>query len=357
MPQNGPWTKYAKGDGPWSKYAKPSPESEAPDTIAQARQVIRDIPQESMLGRITTGPPLTGIESGLPSPAQVPENASAMNTGAMIGSVLGGGIAGGAKALPGIVRTLGGAFGGAALGGYGGRRLGGLVGHPEAGERLGTVGGSLLGGYGAYKTVPPEPPPEVFPVSKSPGPYRGPSSVPTPEPPLGSPENPGFSSKLSTRLPPNLRGDPFEPETSARKSVLGNKGVGVYPEPREPLPGDRPGAAWSQGREKTLPASASRGAPGAVDVLRNIGRPMVLTPRSGVGYPSPGEFEAIREPLLGKSTPFNQPEPAPVEPEGAYQPGEREGYLESVIRGAPGENPSYRALLKNLQKTRKPPIF
>ena len=64
-------------------------------------------------------------------------------------------------------------------------------------------------------------------------------------------------------------------------------GTKIYPEPREPLPGDRPGAMWSVGREDVLPGAAQRGTPGAGDVLRNIGEPIIYTPREGVGYPGP----------------------------------------------------------------------
>lgn len=63
--------------------------------------------------------------------------------------------------------------------------------------------------------------------------------------------------------------------------------VSIFPEPHEPMLGDRPGAMWSVGRESVLPEAAGRGAPGAGDVLRNIGKPIIYTPREGVGYPGP----------------------------------------------------------------------
>src|SRR5271154_2485762 len=78
-----------------------------------------------------------------------------------------------------VARTVVGAAGGSAAGGYGGRELGKIVGQPEAGAQIGATVGGLAGGFfGGMKGEPPE----VFPVSKSPGPYRGPSSVPTPTP-------------------------------------------------------------------------------------------------------------------------------------------------------------------------------
>lgn len=330
----------------------------APDPIGQARQDIRNIPKRPAgaldeQGRIPNRP--------------IAAEETMMAEGAPAG-MTGMGILGTAALLKtnpaAALRMLAGSFGGAYAGGHAGKYLGG-----EKGEILGKMGGSLLGGYAGATGLPikggggmletllsrGETPP-VDPVAEAVKarqaswiPMRMPKTAAV-EAPLGSPENPGFSSKLPTRLPPSLRGDPFNPESTApRLGTNRTTGVSVYPEPREPMPGDRPGAAWSQGRESTLPASAQRGAPGAVDVLRNIGKPIVLTPREGVGYPPAGEFEAIRESL-------GNPQ-APEPPQGVYEPGERESYLDSVIRGSSGENRDYTSLLRKLQKTRPKPLF
>lgn len=79
-------------------------------------------------------------------------------------------------------------------------------------------------------------------------------------------------------------------------------GTKIFPEPRNPLPGDKPGAMWSVGREDVLPEAAQRGAPGAGDVLRNIGKPIIYTPREGVGYPGPRP-EPIAEPAAQPTAP------------------------------------------------------
>ncbi len=106
----------------------------------------------------------------------------------------------------------------------------------------------------------------------------------TPE--LGTTRNPGPFSKLPARVPAGARTDPLAtgPSTAPAKSP---SGVSLFPEPRNPMPWDKPGAMWSVGREKTLPQAAQRGAPGAADVLRNTGKPIIYTPKEGVGYPGP----------------------------------------------------------------------
>lgn len=132
-----------------------------------------------------------------------------------------------------------------------------------------------------------------------------------PKPELGSPENPGWMSPIPKRMPmvPATKPNPFvnamptnapigsaelpsvprgnaTPFPLVQKAGAVPEGTSIFPEPREPLPGDRPGAMWSVGREE-LPGAAARGTPGAVDVLRNLNRPIILTPKGGVGYPGP----------------------------------------------------------------------
>jgi hypothetical protein len=132
------------------------------------------------------------------------------------------------------------------------------------------------------------------------------------EPPLGSPENPGWHSKVPTRMPivkppePEL-GTPENPglmskiptgrgsmpklpaiETSGVTGAAGAPPPEVmhFPEPRALQPGDKPGSMYSIPRDE-LTGAAQRGAPGAGDVLRNINKPIIYTPREGVGYPGP----------------------------------------------------------------------
>lgn len=91
------------------------------------------------------------------------------------------------------------------------------------------------------------------------------------------------------------RGEPV----STGQPIGERNGVNILPEPREAMPGDKPGAMWSAGREDVLPAAARRGTPGAGDVLRNIGQPVLYLPREGVGFPGPrvATPEAIGEPI------------------------------------------------------------
>jgi hypothetical protein len=102
-----------------------------------------------------------------------------------------------------VIRTTLGAVGGSAAGGYGGRELGKIVGHPEEGAQIGATAGGLVGGlFGGMNREPPEPAP-FSKVSTSSGPYRGPSSVQSPfEVPASS----------SIRLKPRIAPGPSIPE-------------------------------------------------------------------------------------------------------------------------------------------------
>lgn len=287
-----------------------------------------------------------------------------------------------------LVKGAIGATGGSFAGSHGGRAIGSIVGHPEEGAQIGATVGGLAGGIygglgkepilekgpyvpasqspGAYRgpsSVPkPISEPLVVPAAQSPGPYRGPSSV---EPPLGSPENPGLHSKMPTRMPkpavtplsesPNLprhqvnateqkpvsitedpywnqkKGDYAEGGARPRESILGSEvaqkaPVSIFPEPRDPMPGDRPGAMWSVGRESILPESAGRGAPGAGDVLRNIGKPIIYTPREGIGYPGP---RSITE--GGSATTAPEPPPSITAPS-TYKQSEKAATMSAKPR-------------------------
>jgi hypothetical protein len=151
------------------------------------------------------------VYAGYREPAEDPE---AQVEASKIGGYMGmaGGVGGGARmiaekglraAAGPIIRGVSGAVAGTAAGGYGGRQIGGMF-SPKAAERGGHIGatlGGLAGGIYGGMQPEPVPEPEFSDVSKSSGPYRGPSSVPTPiapEPPLGSPENPGLMSKIPT---------------------------------------------------------------------------------------------------------------------------------------------------------------
>src|SRR5208283_703217 len=109
----------------------------ADQTVAATKAGGKIIPYQvagekpTNLNRVLTGPPLTGMESGLSSPAQTPENQSKMAQGAaagifaapLIGAAIGApsiAAAGTAavKALPALGRSIAGAAGLGSLGGY-----------------------------------------------------------------------------------------------------------------------------------------------------------------------------------------------------------------------------------------------
>lgn len=256
---------------------------------------------------------------------------------------------------------------GATAGKYVGRELGGLVGHPEAGGTIGGLAGGLYGLRGERpapfdtptngETVgAPLPSADEFYARRgaemnavrrqsemlsrrAPTPFETPTteSVGAPLPSADEfyenrgrdlmareraeaalqrsvPKTGPFAGATSSAEPvgmniplPVPRGTPTPfPIVQSAVKTPPTEPVSLFPEPREPMPSDRPGAMWSVGREEVLPAAAKRGAPGAADVLRNIGKPIILTPRQGTGYAAPGEFEAaqgrMQEPV-GKPLP------------------------------------------------------
>jgi hypothetical protein len=95
------------------------------------------------------------------------------------------------------------------------------------------------------------------------------------------------------------------PRSSIGEPIGERNGVNILPEPREAMPGDKPGAMWSVGREDVLPAAARRGAPGAGYVLRNTGQSIIYLPREGVGFPGPrvATPESIGEPINTEASP------------------------------------------------------
>jgi hypothetical protein len=166
-----------------------------------------------------------------------------------------------------LVKGAIGATGGSAAGSYGGRAIGNIFGNPEAGAQIGATIGGLAGGFfGGMGNEPlPEEGPYV-PASKSPGPYRGPSSIPKPAieptvvpaaqspgayrgpssvtPPLGSQENPGFYAKLSTRMPkaavaesPQLNTFAGATPSNAPLSDVPLPAAGAYSPPSLAIPG------------------------------------------------------------------------------------------------------------------------
>lgn len=130
--------------------------------------------------------------------------------------------------------------------------------------------------------------------------------------------------------------DPYAPpETAeaARQADIANpSGVAVVPEPRDALPSDRPGSAWSLTRTKGLPEAAQRGQPGALDVMRQL-KPTLVIPRGGdIETPS---MSALRDSLgITESVPQGNADPfapaPPVVPQGnpsPFEPSVTQGWL------------------------------
>jgi hypothetical protein len=161
-----------------------------------------------------------------------------------------------------ITKGIVGAAAGSAAGSYGGRELGKIVGQPEVGAQIGATLGGLAGGfYGGFEKTPA----------------------------LGTPENPGYMSKLPTRLPPSMRGDPFAPkptvaapvwEAPSHTDVYGSP---EFPGPFSPVPNKVP--AQFRGDPFAPPASSGGVARSGPDPFtpyeRNVTagqEPLIVTP-------------------------------------------------------------------------------
>src|SRR5262249_2905518 len=268
--------------------------------VQQSRNQLASRIQPNLAMRTASGPdPLMGMESGLSTPAQVPENARAMEYGAAIGAPLEMGIAGGARSIPTIARTVGGAAVGSAAGSYGGGKLGGLFGPKgeRVGEEVGAIAGGLAGGYGEYRRMPPDPVPESFPVSKSPGPSRGPSSVPKPvSDPLVSrvSEGPGPYTGPKSAPPLSARvssgpGPYTGPSSGQSVGVPGTAAqeagyqppitkVPIRPTPTSPLTPQQVPGPDRAGKGNLLTPAARRGDPRAASELQRRGRTVLHVP-------------------------------------------------------------------------------
>jgi hypothetical protein len=130
---------------------------------------------------------------------------------------------------------------------------------------------------------------------------------------LGSPDNPGFMSKLPTRLPPSLRGDPFAPpieetaEAGRQAAAASPSGVIVVPEPKPLFPGQNENYAASMPRNELEPL-AQAGQPGAAKQLQQLGRKVIFSP-PGAGIET-ASMDALRQSLgITQSMPQGNPDP------------------------------------------------
>lgn len=141
-------------------------------------------------------------------------------------------------------------------------------------------------------------------------------NAPKVEPALGSPENPGFHSKLPTRMPPKVEpvAEPAAlgsvenpgwhskiptrmPRTSDSPEPPPAGGPGLpkaqvvkLPVPREPLPTDNPGYMASIPRSRLMDLGR-QGRPGAGQQLQNIGKTPLYVPEGG--YAPPKSVESL----------------------------------------------------------------
>src|SRR5271167_4825582 len=131
---------------------------------------------------------------------------------------------------------------GAGVGAYGGGHVGKYI-AGDTGEGIGKVVGGLAGGIGAMGEEPvpepePVPKPEVFPVSKSPGPYRGPSSVPTPTP---EPTVVPAAQSPGPYRGPSSVGKPIDPVTEAIRGGIASRVPTKMPPPPVGTVSEAPG--------------------------------------------------------------------------------------------------------------------
>lgn len=236
-------------------------------------------------------------------------------------------------------KSIIGAAAGSAAGSYGGRGIGAMVGHPEEGAQIGATLGGLAGGfYGGIREPVPEEGPFV-PAYKSPGPYRGPKSVEAIQPELGSPENPGLFSKLPSRLPQNLRRDPFSApapppqwETPSHTDVLGSP---EFPGPFSEIPNRI--SSTRRGDPFAPPASPAWEPPAHTEFP--LGSPEYPGPFSKIPSRVPAAMQ--RDPFAPRVSPLD---PTATEVEGTSRSNAASNPQDLISRmkkiAVPGEEPS-----------------
>jgi hypothetical protein len=217
--------------------------------------------------------PHEGLESGLSSPAQDPQKAQAMRTGAAIG-----GLAGGAISAPVAAgRALLGSLAGSYAGGHAGRYIGG-----ETGEEIGKVGGGLVGGaLGATgRSLPGRG--DLLDLLTGKGAAQAEAEAPAVVPMTQSPNADTYSAVRAAQratLRRELAGV-GTPGSSAQETGW-SPAVTKVPFPRaggaqvtvQSVPG--PDAS---GRENLLTPAAKRGVPRAGEELIRRGRSVLFTP-------------------------------------------------------------------------------
>jgi len=345
-------SKYAKPDDDLEKYAAKSAIPGAPEGLPPYPKPPE--PQPSNLGTIATGPPLMSMQPGLPSPAQVPENAERMQEGAALGSIGAGGLAGGARGALAVGRGLIGAGVGSSILGAGGSHLGGLVGGEtgrEIGGGIGALGGAVLGGglAGGIERQPPTKPftpgkisplpfgmqrfiPEwMVPKGEIMGPYdvraAGPEipkgGLPQTRPyippaheeiPIGSPLYPGPHMKIPDRmtaaqqelLRPRVPETAAAPNENAKAAGVPYGSVIKLPEPNEAVAPINPNYMGSVPRKELVGMGESR-TPGAGTQLQQIGNRIIYTPEPETPPRSITRFDlnpgAMEEPATGIAPP------------------------------------------------------
>lgn len=214
-------------------------------------------------------------------------------------------------------RGLIGSVGGAAIGGGIGREVGSFI-SPDAGRiggEVGALGGGLIGGFaGANGDIPsaarrwmprsliPNADQEAVGAFMNRGYKSMIPSVEEPEPTIDYEQNRKLNLKALARGGGSQ--EPAGPASGSLGKVVpkfkqieaerqaGQIPVMQVPEPNPPAAGEKPGTMYSVPREE-LGAAAQRRKAGAFDVLRDLGRPMIVIPKEA-GYPGP-RIPAIEE--------------------------------------------------------------
>jgi len=192
---------------------------------------------------------------------------------------LGEGITAGVPGLLKAGRGLIGSGAGGYLGGKAGADVGGFLGPTGSlvGRTIGGLGGAVIGGGLAaslgrnpttmrIKSLP-------FGIQRAIPEWMVPGGVPEEEMAKGSFMNRGYKPSGSLALPGGSE----------------DGGVLQVPEPNAPANGEKPGTMYSVKRKSVLMPAAQRGKAGALEVLRDQGKPMIVLPRGSGDYPGPRE--------------------------------------------------------------------
>lgn len=227
--------------------------------------------------------PHEGLESGLSSPAVSPENASAMRSGAAVGSLTGGAI----TAPIATARALLGSVAGSYAAGHAGRYLAG-----DTGETIGKIGGGLIGGaLGATgRSLPGRGDLLDFLTGKGAAQAEAPESVPLTQSPYSDQYSAIRAGQRAALRREAVGGVGSQSQESGWSPTVTQ--VPIRPTPNSPLTPESVAGPDTSGKGNLLTPLAKQGDSRAAMELVRRGRKVLFTPDSSQ-YMTAEEFQKL----------------------------------------------------------------